>query len=35
MIAFPTKTSDRIVQEWRAAFNEMLADKTILKIQKK
>jgi len=35
MIAFSKKTSDQIVQKWRDAFNEMLADKTILKIKKK
>jgi polar amino acid transport system substrate-binding protein len=35
MIAFSKKTSDSIVQKWRDAFNEMLADGTIMQIQKK
>ena len=35
MIAFSKNTSDSIVQKWRDAFNEMLADGTILKIRKK
>jgi polar amino acid transport system substrate-binding protein len=35
MIAFSKKTSDEIVQKWRNAFNEMLADGTIMKIRKK
>ena len=35
MIAFSKKTSDSIVQTWRNAFNEMLADGTIMKIRKK
>jgi len=34
-IALSKKTSDAIVQQWKAAFNEMLADGTILRIQKK
>jgi polar amino acid transport system substrate-binding protein len=34
-IAFSKKTSDSIVQKWRNAFNEMLADGTILRIRKK
>jgi len=34
-IAFSKKTSDSIVQKWRNAFNEMLADGTILQIRKK
>ena len=35
MIAFSKKTSDSIVQNWRNAFNEMLADGTVLRIRKK
>ena len=35
MIAFSKKTSDTIVQKWKAAFDEMTADGTIKKIQKK
>jgi polar amino acid transport system substrate-binding protein len=35
MIAFSKKTSDSIVQKWRDAFNEMLADGTIMQIRKK
>jgi ABC-type amino acid transport substrate-binding protein len=35
MIAFSKKTSDPIVQKWRDAFNEMLADGAIMKIRKK
>ncbi|NIU56605.1 MAG: transporter substrate-binding domain-containing protein, partial [Phycisphaerae bacterium] len=35
MIAFSKKTSDSIVQKWRNAFDEMVADGTIKKIQKK
>ena len=35
MIAFSKKTSDSIVQKWRDAFNEMLADGAIMKIRKK
>ena len=35
MIAFSKKTSDSIVQKWRNAFNEMVADGTILQIRKK
>jgi polar amino acid transport system substrate-binding protein len=34
MIAFSKKTSDSIVQNWRNAFNEMLADGTIMRIRK-
>ncbi|NIO19949.1 MAG: hypothetical protein GTN76_04210 [Candidatus Aenigmarchaeota archaeon] len=33
MIAFSKKTSDSIVQKWRDAFNEMVADGTIMKIR--
>jgi polar amino acid transport system substrate-binding protein len=35
MIAFSKKTPDSIVQKWKAAFDEMTADGTIKKIQKK
>jgi polar amino acid transport system substrate-binding protein len=35
MIAFSKKTSDSIVQKWRDAFNEMMADGAIMKIRKK
>jgi len=35
MIAFSKKTPDGMVQKWRNAFNEMLNDGTIVKIQKK
>ena len=35
MLAFSKKTSDSIVQKWRDAFNEMLADGTIMQIRKK
>jgi polar amino acid transport system substrate-binding protein len=35
MIAFSKKTSDSIVQKWGNAFNEMLADGTIMQIRKK
>jgi len=35
MIAFSKKTSDSIVKKWRDAFNEMLADGTIMQIRKK
>jgi polar amino acid transport system substrate-binding protein len=35
MIAFSMKTSDAIVRKWRNAFNEMLADGTIMEIRKK
>ena len=35
MIAFSKKTSDSIVEKWRHAFDEMLADGTIMKIRKK
>lgn len=35
MIAFSKKTSDSIVQNWRNAFTEMLADGTIMQIRKK
>ena len=34
-IAFSNKTSDSIVQKWRKAFNEMVADGTIMKIHNK
>jgi polar amino acid transport system substrate-binding protein len=34
-IAFSKKTSDLIVQRWRNAFNDMLADGTIMNIRKK
>jgi len=34
-IAFSKKTSDSIVQKWRNAFSEMLADGTIMKIRSK
>ena len=34
-IAVSQKTSDAIVQKWRMAFTEMIADGTILQIQKK
>jgi len=34
-IAVSKKTSNSTVQKWKAAFNEMLADGTILQIQKK
>jgi polar amino acid transport system substrate-binding protein len=33
-IAFSKKTSDSIVEKWRNAFNEMLADGTLMKIRK-
>lgn len=35
MIAFSKKTSDAIVQKWKTAFDEMVADGTIKNIQKK
>lgn len=35
MIAFSKKTSDEVVQVWKNAFNEMVADGTIMKIRKK
>jgi polar amino acid transport system substrate-binding protein len=35
MTAFSKKTPDEIVQKWRDAFNEMLADGTIMKIRKR
>lgn len=35
MIAISEKTSDKIVQEWRSAFHEMLNDGTIKAIQEK
>jgi polar amino acid transport system substrate-binding protein len=35
MIAFSKKTPDSIVQMWKTAFDEMVADGTIQKIQKK
>jgi hypothetical protein len=34
-IAFSKKTSDSIVQKWRNAFDEMLADGTIMQIRNK
>ena len=34
-IAFSKKTSDSIVQRWRNAFNDMVADGTIMNIRKK
>ena len=34
-IAFSKKTSDSIVERWRSAFNEMLADGTIMQIRRK
>jgi len=34
-IAFSKKTSDSIVQKWRNAFNDMLADGTIMQIRKR
>ena len=34
-IAFSKKTSDSIVQKWENAFNEMIADGTLMKIRKK
>jgi polar amino acid transport system substrate-binding protein len=34
MIAFSQKTSDTIVSKWQDAFNELLADGTILQIRK-
>jgi len=34
-IAFSKKTSDSIVQKWKNAFDEMLADGTIMQIRKK
>jgi polar amino acid transport system substrate-binding protein len=35
MIAFSKKTSDETVQLWKNAFNEMLADGTIMQIRRK
>jgi polar amino acid transport system substrate-binding protein len=35
MIAFSLKTSDSIVQSWRDAFNELMADGTIVQIKNK
>jgi polar amino acid transport system substrate-binding protein len=35
MIAFSKKTSDETVQLWKDAFNEMLADGTIMQIRRK
>jgi polar amino acid transport system substrate-binding protein len=35
MIAFSKKTSDEVVQVWKNAFNEMVADGTIMQIRKK
>ena len=34
-IAFSKKTSDSIVQKWKNAFNEMVADGTLMKIRKR
>ena len=34
-IAVSRKTSEAVLIKWRSAFNEMLADGTILKIKKK
>jgi polar amino acid transport system substrate-binding protein len=34
-IAFSKKTSDTIVEKWRSAFDQMLADGTIRQIRKK
>jgi polar amino acid transport system substrate-binding protein len=34
-IAFSKKTSDSIVEKWRSAFDEMLADGTLIKIRRK
>jgi polar amino acid transport system substrate-binding protein len=34
-IAFSKRTSDLIVQKWKSAFNEMIADGTITRIQRK
>lgn len=34
-IAFSKRTSDLIVQKWKSAFNEMIADGTITRIRKK
>jgi polar amino acid transport system substrate-binding protein len=34
-IAFSKKTSDSIVEKWRNAFNEMVADGTVMQIRKK
>jgi len=34
-IAFSKKTSDSIVKEWRNAFDEMLADGTVMRIRRK
>ena len=34
-IAFSKKTPDSVVQKWRNAFNEMLADGTIMHIRDK
>ena len=35
MIAFSKKTSDSILEKWKHAFDEMLADGSIMKIRKK
>jgi polar amino acid transport system substrate-binding protein len=35
MIAFSKKTSDAIVEKWRTAFDQMVADGTIMQIRKK
>jgi len=34
-IAFSKKTSDSIIQKWQKAFDEMLADETIMQIRRK
>ena len=34
-IAFSKKTSDSIVQKWKNAFNEMIADGTVMKMRKR
>jgi hypothetical protein len=35
MIAFSKKTSRTIVDEWKAAFDAMIADGTLMKIKKR
>jgi hypothetical protein len=35
MIAFSKKTSDSIVEKWEDAFHKMVADGTVMQIQKK
>jgi len=35
MIAFSKKTSDATVKTWKNAFNEMVADGTIMQIRRK